>query len=109
MCYVVHLSNMKATDISTIISEKSNNIAHVMLSFLLLLVVGFVDEGKYSLLFLLKINEIMLLIFLSTVASAVPLVLYNLLLNSRLKPYALSLSLFGHMPSVALIVWSLLH
>jgi len=80
-----------------------------MLSFLLLLVVGFVDEGKYSLLFLLKVNELMLLVTFTAVTSALPLALYNILLTSRLKPYALSLSLPGHSPSVELILWSLSH
>lgn len=74
------------------------------LSFLLTLLLFFVDESRYSLDFLTKVREIFMVIFFSLLFAGAPLAIYGFT-SDRRKTTSFRFSIIGFLPPLAILYW----
>lgn len=74
------------------------------LSSLLTIVLFFVDESRYSLDFLTKVREIVMVIFFSLLFAGAPLAIYGFT-SDRSKTTSFGFSMIGFLPPLAILYW----
>jgi hypothetical protein len=68
------------------------------ISLFLTICIFYLDEGNHSLQFLLNGKDIGPLLVYTFLISALPLFLYNYILETRIRKYSFVLALTGYMP-----------
>ena len=86
---------------------KTKSVVLVGISLLLMLGIGYVDEGNYGFNFLSNPKEIAILLIFTVLFSALPLALYNYFLTTRIERYSFVMALTGFLPALILIGWLL--
>ena len=86
---------------------KTNSVVLMGISLLLMLGIGYLDEGNYSLGFLSNPKEIAILLIFTVLFSALPVALYNYFLTTRTGRCSFVMALTGFLPALIIIGWLL--